>query len=202
MELLSSPQLTVSSQFTDLGPLAATLRQRLPLPSHRILPGTSPHATPSATGDGMETGSVLSGTGTKWEGECSELDGVHLYTSGCGHTASISILHRLEYALCCLEEPSPELIHCNCEFLAVIIFFFPTTRNSSSLSIMLSAIHGCLPDDLTFSPPHSSHTHCHTSHIHHCSSHITGQQTQIVQLCVTAMRKEVERRREEVGRGG
>ena len=71
-------QVMVYSKYTDLSNLVDILRQRMPLPSHHILPHSIPH---SNTGNetGMDTSSHEP----------------YLHVCGCGHSGTITILHRL-----------------------------------------------------------------------------------------------------------
>ena len=74
-------QVMVYSKYTDLSNLVDILRQRMPLPSHHILPHSIPH---SNTGNktGMDTSSHV-------------LVETYLHVCGRGHSGTITILHRL-----------------------------------------------------------------------------------------------------------
>ena len=63
-------------------------------------------------------------------------------------------------------------------------------RDPQTLSVVVSALRGCVPDDVTISHPHTSHPH--SSH----SSHIREEQTQNLRQCVAALRRELEARKE------
>ena len=158
---LSLCQLKLHSHYSDLNRLADTLRARMPLSSRCILP--HPHSIPPQNGNG----SMERGTGT-----LSELERVFLHVSGEKHTATVSVLHKL------VEETHENWL---------ITFY--SNRSPPCLSVVMSAIQSCLPDDVTLSHPHSSP-----------SSHVTSEQRQVMRQCVAAVRRELDVKRETVRR--
>ena len=139
----------------------------MPLSARCILP--RPHSIPPQNGNG----SMERGTGTP-----SELERVFLHVSGEKHTATVSVLHKLA-----------EETHVNW------LITFYSNRSPPCLSVVMSAIQSCLPDDVTLSRPHSSP-----------SSHVTSEQRQAMRQCVAAVRRELDVKREmvmrEIGESG
>ena len=83
-------ELSLTAHHTDLHTLGEVLRRRMPLPPHHILPLQRPH---TSTRSGMETDSVMNGTGT--ELLSSELCGVCLHVSVCDRqAAAVRVLYR------------------------------------------------------------------------------------------------------------